>query len=108
MIQQSLRLKYEPASKPLHIYVDRVLHQLTKTHFPGTDLARIINLPGANSGRVSQPPFGRHLVQICSLGLYDPCKARLYPSRSFFTVVLHKSIPTRIRQLILYISNSTG
>ena len=50
---------------------------------------------------VAQPPSAEKVA-------LEKAEAQVYLSQNVFQVVLQKSIPTQIRLLILYISNSKG
>ena len=58
------------------------------------------SLPGAATGAISR--------RLPGGGPEDSWGSAVHLTQSFFEDVLHKSIPTQIRQLVLYISHSKG
>ena len=55
----------------------------------------------------TQPPDFNSGIPNAKTEILDP-NPRIYLAPSVFKVVVQKSIPTQIRQLILYISSSNG
>ena len=53
------------------------------------------SVPRKSNGRIARAPRVRQTVRFCL-------------TQGVFKVILQKSVPTRIRQLILYVSNSRG